>query len=104
MPTAKPDEPVREYARLLLELHTFDPMGDRDSPEQDAVCDQMEGPWSRMSGRERKRMKGLSQDLYALAHGRHGIPMTPEEKHFWAQSERALLRSGEPDAHLEHLR
>src|SRR5947209_4256607 len=104
MSITKPDDAVQEYAHLLLQLHKLDPLGDKDFPELDAINEQMDSPWSRMNGREQKRLSGLSQDLYALADGRHGSAMTPKEKYAWAHAERAFLRCREPDAHLEHLR
>jgi tetratricopeptide (TPR) repeat protein len=99
-----PDEAVIEYARLLLRLHELDPQGKNESPELDAICEQLGGPWSRMGGRERQRVKGLSQDLYALADGRHGVQMTAEERQQWAQRAAAALNSKDPDALLRHLR
>lgn len=105
MATVTRSEPAAlEYARLLLKQHELDPRGEKNLPELDVICDQMDGPWTRMSGRERKRLKGLSQDLYALADGRKGIPMSAEEHRQWAESGRAALGSKDPDAHLAHLR
>lgn len=98
------DKAVREYAGFLLRLHELDPLGDTNLPEQDVICDEMDGPWSRMTGRERKRMKGLSQDLYALAHRRKGVPMNDEEKRRWGQSGLRVLHTADPDVQLEHLR
>jgi hypothetical protein len=100
----EPDEAVRYYARLLLRLHELDPRGKEEAAELDDICDRMEGPWSRLNGLERKRMKGLSQDLYALADGRQGATMTIEEKRHWGQSGKEVLLAGDPDAQLEHLR
>jgi hypothetical protein len=104
MPNADPEAAAREYAALLLKLHHLDPRGENESPELDAICDQMDVPWRRLGSRERKRVKGLSQDLYALADGRQGVAMAPDEHASWAEQGKAALASDDPDANLEHLR
>jgi hypothetical protein len=104
MPVTLKPEAVNEYARLLLRMHELDPQGKNESPELDAICDQLEGPWSKMNGRERQRVKGLSQDLYALADGRRGVAMSVEERHAWGERAKVAFNSGDPDAMLMHLR
>jgi tetratricopeptide (TPR) repeat protein len=52
-------------------------------------------------------MKGLSQDLYALADSRHGVKMSPEERKRWAQEANVLpsiFVGGDVDAILQFLR
>jgi tetratricopeptide (TPR) repeat protein len=97
-------DPVREYARLLLKQHELDPRGDVDSPELGAICEAMDVPWTRMDGRQRGRMRGLSEDLYALADGRRGIPMSTEDRAEWAARGMAALKTGDLDVYLDHLR
>jgi hypothetical protein len=105
MPTSgRADEAVREYAHLLLKMHELDPRGQNDSPELEALCARLDVPWSHMGARERQRVKGLSQDLYALGDGRRGVPMSLEEKRRWGQSGKAALLAGDPDVQLAHLR
>jgi tetratricopeptide (TPR) repeat protein len=86
----------------------LDPRGERESAEYDAVCDQMDRPWNQMNGQERARVKGLSQDLYALADGRQGVAMSPEERQRWARQANEVLPlvslAGEVDAVLDFLR
>jgi hypothetical protein len=103
-PVEKPKAAVQEYARLLVKIHELDPRGENESPELDALCDQLDGYWSGMTGVERNRVRELSKDLYALADGRQGVPMSPEEKRQWSHHGQAALLSGDADAHLEHLR
>ena len=97
-------DPAREYARLLLKQHELDPRGGADSPELDAICEAMDVPWTRMDGRQRGRMRGLSEDLYALADGRRGIPMSTEDRAAWAARGMAAQKAGDLDVYLDHLR
>jgi len=99
------DDPVREYARLLLRYHELDPRGESESPEVNAICEAMDSPWQRMDRTQRQRMRGLSQDLYALADGRQGAHLQQEDLKHWAEENRAALaRRDDPDLLLEHLR
>lgn len=56
----------QEFARLLRELHRLMSLGDGDSPEADAIRDEMDGPWYTLSEEEQKRARGMSADLYTL--------------------------------------
>jgi tetratricopeptide (TPR) repeat protein len=94
----------REYAALLLRQHELDPRGDMDSPELDAICEAMDAPWQLMDGRQRRLMRGLAEDLYALADGRHGVAMSAEQRQRWAERGKAALLSGDLNTYLEHLR
>ena len=51
---------IRELHRLALE-------GRDESPEADAVRDATDGPWEGLSEAERKRVSGLSEDLYSIS-------------------------------------
>ena len=96
---------AREYARLLLKLHELDPRGEVESEQLDSICDQMDLPWLRLTGHERRRVKGLSEDLYALADGRQAINMSPEDRQRWfkkaAEALTPLSYGGEVDPVLE---
>lgn len=106
--TAKSTGPASEYARLLVKLHELDPNGKVESPEQDSVCAQMDRPWVQMSGPDRKRMKGLSSDLYALADGRRGVEMSQSDRKQWGKEANDVLPSifagGNVDPVLHFLR
>lgn len=98
---------AQEYVRLLLKLHELDPRGDLESEHLDSICEQMDRPWVQMSGKDRVRGKGLSQDLYALADGRQGVAMSPEERREWTRQADAALPAiflGEVDGALHFLR
>jgi tetratricopeptide (TPR) repeat protein len=97
------NDATRDYAGLLLKHHELDPKGEIDSGELAAICAEMEVPWSRMDGRQRRLMRGLSEDLYALADGRSGTPMSAAERERWAQ-ERAGALAADPIVQLEFLR
>lgn len=99
-----PNDPVRMYAQLLLKHHELDPRGDRNVPELDAVCEAMDGPWKRMDARQRRRMRGLSEDLYALADGRHAIPMSAHDRAQWSARGTEAVQAGDLDVYLDHLR
>ena len=62
--TDKPDDVT--YEKLLIELHRLIAEGKGDDEEADAIRDQMDGPWYRLSREEDDRMSGLSADLYML--------------------------------------
>ncbi len=62
-----PDNPnYVAYERLLIELHRLIAEGKGDDEEAEAVRDQMDTPWYRLSPEEDERMGGLSADLYML--------------------------------------
>lgn len=55
-----------EYAALLRRLHEVMSRGGGDSPEADAIRDEMDGPWYALCEEERELVGGLSADLYTL--------------------------------------
>ena len=55
---------LSEGALVLLQELAM--KGQDDTPEVDALHDQMDGAWNTLSGDERRRLKGLSADLYML--------------------------------------
>ena len=52
--------------RGLRELHQLTEAGRLDSPEADAVRDATDEPWETLTDLEKKRIAGLSEDLYSL--------------------------------------
>jgi tetratricopeptide (TPR) repeat protein len=58
--------PLREYVRLLRNLHALIAQGKGDSGEADQLRDLMDDPWYQMSPDEIRRVRGLSADLYTL--------------------------------------
>lgn len=61
--------PVLDYARRVRALHALALQGQHHSDEADAIRDEMDAPWDAMTEQEQDRMRGLSEDLYALAEG-----------------------------------
>lgn len=58
-----------EYAALvesLLELHDLIRKGLCDSADADEVRDRMDHPWAKLTDEERRRIDGMSADLYTL--------------------------------------
>jgi tetratricopeptide (TPR) repeat protein len=56
----------QQFAELLRKLHRVMSEGGGDSPEADAIRDEMDGPWYALSEEEQRRARGLSADLYTL--------------------------------------
>src|SRR4051812_9948198 len=52
--------------RGLRELHRLAVAGRQDSPEADAVRDATDVPWQALTEVEKKRLSGLSEDLYSI--------------------------------------
>ena len=59
-------EAFHESAQLLMRLHELTKSGQQESKEADQIRDKMESPWAAMSDEERKRIRGLSADLYSI--------------------------------------
>jgi tetratricopeptide (TPR) repeat protein len=55
-----------EYVSLLRRLHGLIAEGKSESGEADAVRDEMDGPWHKLSEAEMRQARGLSGDLYSL--------------------------------------
>ena len=55
-----------EYVRLLHELHFLMRDGKDESPEGEAIRDQMDWPWRHLNEEEVNRVNGMSADLYTL--------------------------------------
>ncbi len=80
MPTTRfSNEPhYVESVRALLRLHEFEVAGASESSEADAVRDSLERPWLLLSEPERKRITGLSEDLYSITIPTATAEMTPQ--------------------------
>ena len=52
--------------RGLRELHELTATGRLDSPEADAVRDAADAPWGALTEEEKRRISGLSEDLYLI--------------------------------------
>jgi tetratricopeptide (TPR) repeat protein len=53
--------------RGLLRLHQLAEAGKDESPEADAIRDNLERPWHELSEIEKQRIAGLSEDLYSIS-------------------------------------
>jgi tetratricopeptide (TPR) repeat protein len=98
------DRPIVDASRGLLRLHVLTEAGQDDSPEADAIRDNLEHPWYVLSEAEKKRISGLSEDLYSISEPvGQPLPMNP-------QAQRKLLetiearQAGDWDNALELLR
>lgn len=91
--------------RGLRELHRFNVPGLRDSPEADAVRDATDVPWPALTEVEKRRISGLSEDLYALTDPPQSTPreMNPQVQSRLVDVYQARQR-GEWDRTLELLR
>jgi len=56
----------QRYEQLLIKTSELIARGEGDSEEADAVREQMDLPWYRLSEDEQTRLRGLSGDLYML--------------------------------------
>ena len=66
-------------ARGIRELHRLAHEGQDDSPEAEAIRDASDGPWEALSETERRRISGLSEDLYAISEPASGAEeMNPQ--------------------------
>jgi tetratricopeptide (TPR) repeat protein len=54
-------------ARGIRALHALAVAGQDDSPEVDAIRDASDGPWEALSETERRRISGLSEDLFVIS-------------------------------------
>src|SRR5579871_3919230 len=71
-------------ARLLLELHRRIGEGQGDSDQADRLRDEMDPLWDEMDERERRRIRGLSEDLHGLREGRPApLPMDRQAVRAW---------------------
>ena len=72
-------EEYRMSVRGLRRLHVLFVQGLDDGEEGDAIRDELELPWHRMTKAEQDRIRVLSADLYTIADPPHAVRvMTPE--------------------------
>jgi hypothetical protein len=96
--------PYLQSLEGLHRLHALAVAGEDDSPEADEVRDGLEVHWRGLSDAERKRLTGLSEDLYSISSKPDLIlPMSPEAQRRLVLALEAR-RKGEWDEALEVLR
>jgi tetratricopeptide (TPR) repeat protein len=93
------------FIRGIRELHRLAIEGRDESPEADAIRDATDGPWEALSEAERKRLIGLSEDLYSISEPSAEGPqvMNPQAQARLIVAVEARTR-GEWDRALELLR
>jgi len=90
--------------RGLLRLHALAELGQDDSPDADAVRDGLEHPWYDLSEVEKKRLAGLSEDLYSVSEpAGQPLPPNPEAQRKLLEAVEAR-QAGEWDKALDLLR
>jgi tetratricopeptide (TPR) repeat protein len=91
--------------RGLRELHRLAVVGRQDSPEADAVRDATDVPWQGLTEVEKKRLSGLSEDLYSITDPQPAAQpeMNPQVQARLVDVDEARRR-GEWDRALELLR
>ncbi len=89
--------------RGLLKLHELEVAGAAESDEADAVRAALEGPWRLMTDLQRKRITGLSEDLYSITQPPEPRPMSPAAQRGLADALEAR-QAGEWDTALERIR
>jgi tetratricopeptide (TPR) repeat protein len=68
-----------ESIRGLHQLHALTVAGKDEGPEADMVRARLEGPWWRLSDVQKKRITGLSEDLYSISEPpTEAEPMNPQ--------------------------
>jgi tetratricopeptide (TPR) repeat protein len=91
-------------ARGIRELHRLGLECQDDSPEADAIRDATDGPWEALSETERRRVSGLSEDLYSISEPVSEVPETnPQAQAKLVEAFEASHR-GEWDRALELVR
>lgn len=88
----------------LLRLHELTVKGEDESPEAEAIRDNLERPWLGLSAVEKKRITGLSEDLYSISEpSGDPVPTNPQAKQKLSEAIEAR-QSGDWDRALELLR
>lgn len=90
--------------RGIRELHGLAAAGKEESPAADAVRDATDGPWHALTEIERRRARGLSEDLYSITEPAPAVlPMNPQAAARFNDAVEARQR-GDWDRALELLR
>ena len=63
------ESPARTYTRHLIHLHELFVAWQSESPQADAIRDEMDRPWYAMTKSEQELMSRLSEAPYAKANG-----------------------------------
>lgn len=87
----------------LLKLHELMVAGRGDTPEADAVRDELDAPLAELSPEEYERTRWLSEDLYSVIEPStrsEPKPITPAARVALAKAD-TLRHTGEPDVVLE---
>jgi hypothetical protein len=96
----------RAEIRAILQLHRLWLEGKGESLEADAIRDAADGPWELLSDVERKRIRGLSEDLNTISEqfsNEATEPMNPQAQAGLVEASEARQR-GEWDLALDTLR
>jgi tetratricopeptide (TPR) repeat protein len=93
-----------QSVRGLQRLHTLALSNQDETPEADAVRDSLEQPWYDLSEVEKKRISGLSGDLYSISEpSEPSLPMNPQAQRKLVEAMEAR-EAGEWDKALDLLR
>ncbi len=94
----------RAVARAVRELHRLREVGLEDSPDADAIRDANDAAWESLSEAERRRISGLSEDLYSLSAPRSGPRAIDPHAQARLGEVRQAQQSGDWDRALDLLR
>jgi tetratricopeptide (TPR) repeat protein len=95
------------YERVLegyRKLHALTLAGRDQTDEADAVREELDEPWERLTPEERERIGGLSEDLYSLSDPLPVARRPDPQADANLDKARALYRSGRYDEALNALR
>jgi hypothetical protein len=99
------NEPYRLHVRQLRSLHQFFVEGKEDSPEADALRDEMDVTWDQLSAEQQQSIGGLSADLNWIIDG--PVPSKQPREEVFREHLPALLSAREAENWhdvLKHLR
>lgn len=94
----------RRYEELLIDLHRLFQEGKEDSPEADALREQMDVDGSWLSPEEADRVGGLSGDLYQVGNQEIYSVLSEAGLQTWMDLLATELQAGKWDAVLDRLR
>jgi tetratricopeptide (TPR) repeat protein len=92
-------------ARLLLQLDRLQSEGDGNTASANAVREQMETLWYAMTEAEQERLRGLSEDLYAITdRADRRVAMSPDDHRRYGLALQAAMATGNYDEMVRLLR